>query len=66
MKALADNLRRGYGDAARKEMELKEFDTAQTYVSQGASHFPEDPSWKILEEEIETARASSRRRLGAY
>ena len=64
--ALGNNLRRAYGDAAREEIELKEFDTAQDYVAQGASHFPDDPSWKLLEEEIETARSSSRRRLGAY
>ena len=66
VKALAGNLRKAYGDAAREEIELKEFDAAQQYVAQGASHFPDDPVWKLLEEEIETARASSRRRLGAY
>jgi serine/threonine-protein kinase PpkA len=64
--ALGNNLRRAYGDAARSEIELKEFDLAQDYVAQGASHFPDDPAWQLLKEEIETARANSRRRLGAY
>ncbi len=66
VKELESNLRRAYGDAARGEIDLKEFDAAQEYVVQGATHFPDDPAWKLLEEEIETARTSSRRRLGAY
>ena len=66
VKSLGDNLRRAYGDATRKEIDLKEFDTAQAYLAQGAANFPEDPSWKLLEQEIETARSNSRRRLGAY
>ncbi|MEH6586402.1 MAG: serine/threonine-protein kinase [Halioglobus sp.] len=66
VKALGNNLRRAYGDAARSQIELKEFDQAQEFLAQGASHFPDDPAWNLLEEEIETARTSSRRRLGAY
>ncbi len=66
VKSLGDNLRRAYGDAARKEIDLKEFDAAEAHLANGAANFPEDPSWKMLEEEIETARSSSRRRLGAY
>lgn len=63
---LGDKLRRAYGEAARQEIDLKEFDSAENFVSLGASHFPDDPSWKLLAQEIEAARSSSHRRLGAY
>ena len=66
VKTLGENLRKAYGDAARREIDLKEFDSAESFVSLGATHFPDDPSWKLLAEEIETARSNSRRRLGAY
>ncbi|MEP5566804.1 MAG: protein kinase [Halioglobus sp.] len=66
VKSLGNNLRKAYGDAARSQIDVKEFDAAQEYLAQGAVHFPDDPSWKLLEEEIETAKTNSRRRLGAY
>ncbi|TDG11952.1 serine/threonine protein kinase [Seongchinamella unica] len=66
VKLLEDNLRKAYGDAARQEIDLKEFDSAEDLVTRGKTHFPDDPSWKLLAQEIDTARSSSRRRLGAY
>ncbi|RLQ22398.1 serine/threonine protein kinase [Seongchinamella sediminis] len=66
VQALGDNLRRAYGAAAREDIDLQEFDSAENHVALGASHFPDDPAWQLLAEEIETARSSSRRRLGAY
>lgn len=66
VKTLGNNLRKAYGDAARSEIDVKEFEAAQEYLAKGTSHFPDDPAWKLLEEEIESAKASSRRRLGAY
>lgn len=66
VKTLGRNLRKAYGDAARNQIKLLEFDAAQAYLAQGVSNFPDDPTWTGLEEEIETARKNSRRRLGAY
>ncbi len=66
VQQLESDLRAAYVAAAREQIDLKEFDAAQELVATASGHFPEDASWPQLEQEIETARANSRRRLGAY
>lgn len=66
VQKLQAELKQAYAAAAREQIDLKEFDAAQALVARASGHFPEDAGWAQLEEEIETARTSSRRRLGAY
>jgi hypothetical protein len=55
-----------YAQAARNQMESREFDAALEYVALGAVLAPNDPAWVELEQEIETAKTKTRRRMGAY
>jgi serine/threonine-protein kinase PpkA len=66
VKTLENDLKAAYAAAAREQIDLKEFDAAKALVAQASGHFPDDADWPQLEEEIETARSNSRRRLGAY
>ncbi|WP_156507603.1 serine/threonine-protein kinase [Halioglobus sp. HI00S01] len=66
VQGLGQALVQGYASAAREQIDLKEFDAAQTLVGQGQTGFPNDALWMELEAEIEAGRANSRRRLGAY
>ncbi len=59
-------LRDGYAEAARQEIQLKAWDAAQDYISQGRSIAPDASLWAELDEELELSRSSDRRRLGAY
>lgn len=61
-----EKLKSAYVAAAREEMDVKEFDAALDLVAQGKAVDPDDGQWATLEEEIESSRSSSRRRLGAY
>ncbi|MEP4484925.1 MAG: protein kinase [Halioglobus sp.] len=54
-----------YADVARQQLQDEDYDAALATVSQGQSLAPSD-NWAALAQEIETTKAGSRRRLGAY
>lgn len=66
LDALRVGLIEGYAVAAREQITLKEFDAARDIIAAAAGHFPDEGKWPELETELETAKNSTRRRLGAY
>jgi len=66
VKSLEQALREGYARAARAKIDLREFDSAEQLIARAAANFPGDERWDQLQTEIEVARSSSHRRLGAY
>ncbi|MEP6390954.1 MAG: protein kinase [Halioglobus sp.] len=54
-----------YAELAKLQLQDEDYDGALATVSQGQSLAPSD-NWAALAQEIETTKAGSRRRLGAY
>ncbi len=63
---LRDRLTSAYAMASREQLEAQDYDAAQALVEKGQSLAPNDNRWEPLYEEIELARSSHRRRLGAF
>jgi hypothetical protein len=63
---LKERLLTAYVKEARKQLDLQEFDTATDLVSEGSTLAPGNPVFQELQDEIDSAKSSSRRRLGAY
>ena len=54
-----------YAELARRQLQDEDYDGAMATVADGQSLAPSD-NWAALAQEIETTKAGSRRRLGAY
>jgi len=65
-KELKDALLEGYTVAARKQLDLREFDAAADLVAEGSSLAPDYAVFQKMLSEIDSAKSASRRRLGAY
>ncbi len=66
LRNLGKSLRDAYEKAAREQVALSEFDSAEEWINRGAEHFPDDPRWQALRSEVEEAQAGAHRRLGVY
>ncbi|MEP1470939.1 MAG: protein kinase [Halieaceae bacterium] len=63
---LRDELLSAYIAASRAQIDLEEYDLANNLIAAGRSISPELEDWLLLEDEIDTAKTKSRRRLGGF
>ena len=63
---LRDELLNAYASTARAEIEVEEYDLAQTLIDAGRSLSPDREDWLLLEDEIDMAKTKARRRLGGF
>ncbi|MEM1114408.1 MAG: serine/threonine-protein kinase [Pseudomonadota bacterium] len=64
--ALGAQLLTAYADLAREQLEIEDYDAVESTLENGRSLAPDYADWLELETELEAARTSSRRRLGAF
>ena len=63
---LRDELLNAYVTATRAQIDVEEYDLANNLIAAGRSISPEREDWLLLEDEIDTAKSKSRRRLGGF
>jgi len=63
---LKDELLNAYITATRAQIDVEEYDLANNLIEAGRSISPEREEWLALEDEIDSAKTKSRRRLGGF
>ena len=65
-RSLGEQLVSAYIETTRTQLVDEDYDGAESTLAAGRSLAPDNAEWIELETELDDARSSSRRRLGAF